>query len=330
MSTAPIGTLLDPDHSWAVVDVETTGFQPDTGRVLSVAALALDAAGRPQQRFSTLVDAGVDPGPVHIHGLTRERLAGAPRFEQIAPELLAMLDGRILVAHNAAIDHRVLAAEVERAGLKMPVERRLCTLALSRRLGLTVSDHKLATLAQYWGVPQVRAHDAIDDVEVLARILTHSLLLAARLDLPLPIVGCDDRGEVGPGTPRPTAPRCPWRNPGRFEPGGPLVQGMRIAITGEVSEPRERLVGQLVAAGLDVTGSVSRLTSALVTNDPATGSRKALRARAEGVPVIDEATLRRLLADVRPGEPVTSTSRPAPSGNGPGRLRAARWRAVAC
>ena len=58
-----VATLHDTDHSWAVVDVETSGFQPDTGRVLSVAALALDAAGRPEQRFHTLVDAGVDPGP---------------------------------------------------------------------------------------------------------------------------------------------------------------------------------------------------------------------------------------------------------------------------
>jgi DNA polymerase-3 subunit epsilon len=90
----------------------------------------------------------VDPGPVHVHGLTRERLAGAPSFEQIAPELLGMLEGRILVALNAAFDHRFLAAEIERAGLKR----------------LPVPDHKLPTLAGYWGVPQERAHDAARDV----------------------------------------------------------------------------------------------------------------------------------------------------------------------
>ena len=305
---ASVTTQIDLDHSWAVVDVETSGFQPDTGRVLSVAALVLDPAGRPKQRFSSLVNAGVDPGPVHIHGLTPQRLAGAPRFDEIAPELLGMLDGRILVAHNAAFDYRFLAAEVERAGLKLPVERRLCTLALSRRLGLVVPDHKLATLAGYWGVPQKRAHDALDDVEVLARVLTHSLLLAARLDLPLPLVGCDGKADPDPGPRQPSTPRCPWRNPGRLVHGQPLVQGMRIAVTGAVSEPRERIVERLVAAGLDVSRSVSRLTSALVTNHPEYRTRKAVRAQAEGIPVIDEATLRRLLEDVRPGEPVTRLS----------------------
>jgi DNA polymerase-3 subunit epsilon len=94
--------------------------------------------------------------------------------------------------------------------------------------------------------------------------------------------------------------------------GGPLVQGMRVAVTGAVSESREQIVERLVAAGLDVSRSVSRLTSVLVTNHPEYRTRKAERARAEGVPVIDEATLRRLLTDVRPGEPATRTeARPA-------------------
>ena len=115
--------VLPTDHAWAVVDVETSGFDPANCRVLSVAALTLDPAGRPEQRFHTLVDAGVDPGPVHVHGLTREKLAGAPRFEQVAPDLLGLLEGRVLVAHNAAFDHRFLAAEADRAGMKLPVER---------------------------------------------------------------------------------------------------------------------------------------------------------------------------------------------------------------
>ncbi|MDN5932338.1 MAG: TerD family protein, partial [Pseudonocardia sp.] len=93
---------------------------------------------------------------------------------------------------------------------------------------------------------------------------------------------------------------------GRLQPGRPLVQGMRVSVTGAVSEPREQLVERLVGAGLDIGSSVNRLTSVLVTNNPHFRTRKAERARAEGIPVIDEAALRRLLSDVRPGEPVTS------------------------
>ena len=304
-TTAGTDELLASDHAWAVVDVETSGLHPRSSRVLSVSAMALDAAGRPDgPRFTSLVDAGCDPGPVHVHGLTRERLAGAPRFDEIAPRLLEVLDGRILVAHNAAFDHGFLTAEAERAGVALPVRQRLCTVALSRRLGIDVPNHKLATLAGYWGVPQQHAHDAHDDALVLSRVLTHSLLLAARLDLPLPLVGCTGRTGPAPYPPRLASPPCPWRYPGRWAPGRPLVQGMKVTVTGATAEPRARLGARLAAAGLSVHDSVSRLTSALVCNSADLHTRKAERARAEGVPVVDEDLLRRLLDDVRPGEPL--------------------------
>lgn len=313
MTTAQIERLLDADHAWAVVDVETTGLHPGGSRVLSVAAMALDAAGRPAgPRFASLVDPGCDPGPVHVHGLTPERLAGAPQFDRIAPQLHEVLEGRILVAHNAAFDHGFLAAESARAGMKLPVQRRMCTLALSRRLGIDVPNHKLATLAEYWGVPQQRAHDAGDDTAVLSRVLTHSLLLAARLDLPLPLIDVDAKTAPAAYPARIATVPCPWRHPGRLVAGAPLVQGMRLAITGPTVEPRVRLAERLTRAGLDVRDSVSRLTSVVVSNDATSGSRKATRARAEGIAVVDEATILRLLDDVRPGSPVTAPDAGAP------------------
>ncbi|WP_343945023.1 exonuclease domain-containing protein, partial [Pseudonocardia zijingensis] len=250
MTTAQIDRLLDTDHAWAVVDVETSGFHPGSSRVLSVAAMALDASGRPSgPRFASLVNPDCDPGPVRVHGLTRERLAAAPRFEEIAPQLLEVLDGRTLVAHNAAFDHGFLEAEADRAGLKLPVRQRLCTLALSRRLGIDVPNHKLATLAAYWGVPQQRAHDALDDAQVLARVLTHSLLLAAQLGMPLPLIGADGRTGATRTPRRAATPPCPWRYPGRLAAGQPLVQGMKVAVTGATDEPRDRLAARLTAAG---------------------------------------------------------------------------------
>jgi DNA polymerase-3 subunit epsilon len=308
VTTAQIDDLLAADHAWAVVDVETSGLRPGDDRVLSVAAMGLDAAGRPDgPRFATLVNGGCDPGPVHVHGLTAARLAGAPTFPEIAPRLLEVLDGRVLVAHNAAFDHGFLAAEADRAGIRLPVRQRLCTLALSRRLGIDVPNHRLTTLAQYWGVPQQHAHDAHDDAQVLSRILTHSLLLAARLDMPLPLIGCDGRAGAHPHPARITAPPCPWRSPGRLVAGRPLVQGMRLVVTGPTREPRARLAERLVRAGLDVQNSVSRLTSALVCNDGALDTRKMARARAEDILVINEDALERLLDDVHPGEPATVT-----------------------
>ena len=91
-------TTLPRDHRWVVVDVETSGLRPNAHRVLSVAALVLSEDGTVEREFSTLVNPDCDPGPVHVHNLTRERLAGAPRFEDISRDLAEVLDGGTLVA----------------------------------------------------------------------------------------------------------------------------------------------------------------------------------------------------------------------------------------
>ncbi|AZM73744.1 DNA polymerase III [Streptomyces sp. KPB2] len=302
LASAPsdLSDLRDYAFEWALVDVETSGLVPRRDRVLSVAVVTLGPDGEQTGEFSTLLDPGCDPGPVHVHGLTAERLRGAPAFEQVAERIGALLEGRVLVAHNAQFDYDFLAHEFARARLRLPVNRRLCTLALNRRVDPPTDDLKLGTLAAHYGVPRLKAHDALDDTRVLAGVLRASLRAAAGLDLPLPLVACPPRQDPR-FAPKPPKTPCAFRNPGRLTPGGPLVQGMKVAVTGETGSDRADLVLRGVAAGLNMMGSVSRHTSALVTNEPSGGSAKARRARAEGVPVIDESAFLRLLGDVRPG-----------------------------
>ncbi|WP_306313539.1 DEDDh family exonuclease [Streptomyces hydrogenans] len=313
LSVAPALDVPRPDHAhdWALVDVETSGLVPRRDRILSVAVLTFGPDGTQTGEFSTLVNPGCDPGPVHVHGLTPERLAGAPTFDQVAERVGALLRDRVLVAHNAQFDYDFLAHEFARARLHLPVTQRLCTLALNRRVEPPTDDLSLASLAAHYGVPQTRAHDALDDTRVLAGIFRASLTEAARLDLPLPLVPCPPRQDPQ-FAPNPPKTPCAFRNPGRLEPGGPLVQGMKIAITGETTTTRAELVGRSVGAGLNMMASVSRHTSVLVTNEAASASAKARRAAAEGVPVLDEDTFLRLLEDVRPGTPHVKQS-PAPT-----------------
>lgn len=291
------------DSRYAVVDVETSGLSPDRDRVLSVAVVQLDRHGAVAQTWSTLLNPGCDPGPVHIHGLTRERLAGAPTYGDIAGYLDGLLAGRVFVAHNAAFDWRFLAVEAGRIGHRLPTESRLCTIALSRRLGLDsgLPDLKLGTVAAHWGVPLPRAHDALEDATALAGVLRRSLTAADAEGIPLPLVTC------GRQTPliRARLPRYAgdWVNPGRLGPGEALVQGMRVAITGPTGLAREELYDRCHAAGLDVKNTVSRRSSVLVCNGPERSTTKAVRADELGVPVIDESRLLSLLDTVKPGEP---------------------------
>jgi DNA polymerase-3 subunit epsilon len=95
-------------------------------------------------------------------------------------------------------------------------------------------------------------------------------------------------------------PACPYPNPGRYEPGGRLVQGMRVAISGDTSADRELLEDWATEAGLHISSHVSRLTSLLVTNDPDSLTSKIVKAQAYGTPVLDETAFRDLLRCVTP------------------------------
>ncbi|AWT42323.1 MULTISPECIES: DEDDh family exonuclease [Streptomyces] len=313
-------------QGYAVVDVETTGLARDD-RIISAAVYRLDARGEVEDHWYTLVNPERDPGPVWIHGLTSEALEGAPLFGDIAEEFAARLDGRVLVAHNAVFDWQMIAREYARARSEPPVKQRLCTIALSKALALPLPNHKLETLAAHFGVVQRRAHHALDDARVLAEAFRPSLRAAAagglRLplhecrpltefyDRPAPLIGRQADGPGGYGgyrggssswRPSRKRPACPYPNPGRYTEGGRLKQGMRVAFSGDTSVERELLEDRATEAGLHVSGSLSRLTSLLVTNDPDSGTSKVVKARQYGTPVLDEAAFGQLLRDVEPAD----------------------------
>ena len=231
-----------------MLDVETSGFRPGQARVISLAALALDADGTVEHSVVSLLNPGVDPGPTHVHGLTADMLADQPSFGDIAADLIDVLHGRTLVAHNTAFDYAFLAAEAELAEVELPVDSVMCTVELTRRLSLGTENLRLETLAAHWGIPQLRPHDAFDDALVLSRVLTPAVARARELDVWLPVRPLTRRrwpnGRVTHDELRPlkmVASRipCQWLNPGRHVPGRPLVQGMRVVLSAEVrAHPR--------------------------------------------------------------------------------------------
>ena len=313
----------------ALVDVETTGLAAEDHRVLSVTVLTVERTGEISGEFHTLLDPRCDPGPVHIHGLTREKLFGAPQFELIQPQLSGLLQGRLLIAHNAGFDYDFLDEEFQRCGAKLPVAQRMCTVALARRIEPPTADCRLGSLAAYYGVPQLRAHDSLDDTRVLAGVLRGLLADADRMGVEAPILACPPtRGSGESQFPRPRSrPKqaCTYRNPGRF--AEQLVQGMKVAITGETRTDRAGLTDRAESAGLDMVGSVSRQTSLLVTNEPLNRSRKGRSATEHATPVVDEDRFLMLLDDVHPGidkaiptaagRSKSRSAKPAPAPTGP-------------
>jgi DNA polymerase III subunit epsilon len=168
-AAAPEGGAFDPGTACLALDFETTGLYPDRHRVIEVGALRfrLGPDRRPVEEglLACLVDPGV-PMPDDaraVHGISDADLAGAPAFEAVAPCLLAMAEGAVIVAHNAQFDISFLEAELGRLGLPRPPAKAADTVALARRAFPGRRSYRLGAIAAELGIGTGSAHRALDD-----------------------------------------------------------------------------------------------------------------------------------------------------------------------
>ncbi len=157
---------------FAIIDLETTGLFPGGGdRVIEVAVVHADENGTITGEWDTLVNPVRHVGAEHVHRIRAVDLIDAPRFETIAPRLIDLMSGRVLVAHNASFDRRFLETELARARMPLPPAAPvLCTMQLAREL-IPGAGRSLADCCAAFDIALVGAHRALVDARATAELL---------------------------------------------------------------------------------------------------------------------------------------------------------------
>lgn len=155
----------------AIVDLETTGADPNRDRITEIAILITEN-GELLEQWSTLVDPGI-PIPPRIQeliGITDAMVAGAPRFAEIAGQVRAKLADAVFVAHNARFDYNFLRAAFEQLGSPWdaPV---MCSVKFSRALDPEFARHGLDALIARHGYTIASRHRALDDASIVWQFL---------------------------------------------------------------------------------------------------------------------------------------------------------------
>jgi len=177
------------DSQFAVIDVETTGLFPRKhDRIVEVAVVTITGRGEILEQYASLLNPGRDLGPVDIHGIHGSDVVSAPRFEDIAGDLVDRLSGSVVAGHNLRFDLDFVAAEFARLGVDLPALPSVCTLSLAGRLALAAPNRRLSGCCEALGIPHAAAHSALGDAQATARLLL-ALLDLARCDR-LERLGC--------------------------------------------------------------------------------------------------------------------------------------------
>jgi DNA polymerase-3 subunit epsilon len=174
------------DRAWAaqsfcVIDFETTGLDAENERVVEMGVVVFEA-GAITARRQWLIDPEkpIPAEATSVHGIGDDDVKGAPKFRELAEELLALLEARIPVAYNAEFDRRFLHAEFTRAGhapgdARPPALRPdvvwVDPLVWVRELQKYEKGKKLTDVAARLGIPLDNAHRADADAEAAGRVL---------------------------------------------------------------------------------------------------------------------------------------------------------------
>ena len=157
---------------YIVLDTETTGLGADA-RAIELGLVFLDSMGRVEGEFGTLLRGDGSAGNFHarkVHGIEHDHLKSAPKFSDFCPSLSNLLQTRIVLAHNAPFDMRIVNGELAIAKSK-PLRRMGCTMALGTHLGY--GRMKLEVAAQKFGIPTGNSHSALDDAMAATGLFTH-------------------------------------------------------------------------------------------------------------------------------------------------------------
>ena len=177
--------LHELDGPFAIIDLETSGFNPPESKILEIAILKIDKNGNEMDRFETLIDPeDGNVGRTDIHGIDLRMLSGAPTFDEVSGRILELIQDSIIVAHNARFEENFLAFELNEAGHDLNLIPALDTLWLARNT-IELPNYKLDTVVNGFNERIVDAHTALGDVIAVSKILPEMLSRIGKLYFPV-------------------------------------------------------------------------------------------------------------------------------------------------
>jgi DNA polymerase-3 subunit epsilon len=155
---------------YAIVDIETTGGKYNEEGITEIAIYKFDGHKIVDQ-FCSLInpERSIQPFVVNLTGINSEMLKNAPKFYEVAKRIVEIMNGCILVAHNAQFDNRILTTEFDRLGYNFDKET-LCTVELSKKIIPDLPSYSLGKLVRSLGIPLSDRHRAQGDAKATVEL----------------------------------------------------------------------------------------------------------------------------------------------------------------
>lgn len=158
--------------SFCVIDLETTGGNPETEKIIEIGMVKVENRQVTEER-SFLINPEKDiPDFVQkLTGIKKADVEHSPKIDEVIDEILQFIGGSILVAHNTSFDIPFLNGVLKK--MKRPTldNKVICTNIMTKYMIPDIMSSNLAYMSEIFGIPHSQAHRAIEDARATGRLL---------------------------------------------------------------------------------------------------------------------------------------------------------------
>jgi DNA polymerase-3 subunit epsilon len=155
---------------YAVLDIETTGGSPLLERITEIAIYIHDGTGITGE-FATLInpERNIPYFITSLTGITNEMVEDAPKFYEVAKQIVELTEGKTIVAHNARFDYSFLRQEFKTLGFnfRRPL---IDTVTAARKLIPGYPSYSLGNICRELGITIEGRHRAAGDALATTRL----------------------------------------------------------------------------------------------------------------------------------------------------------------
>jgi DNA polymerase-3 subunit epsilon len=161
---------------YAIIDIETTGVSYRTGKITEI-AIYIHNGQQITDSYTSLVnpECNIPWNITHLTGISNEMVANAPKFYEIAKDVVEITAGMIFIAHNVTFDYNFIKEEFKRLGYDYD-RKKMCTVKLSRKLLPGHRSYSLGKLCSELNININGRHRASGDA--LATVKLFEILLS--------------------------------------------------------------------------------------------------------------------------------------------------------
>lgn len=158
--------------TFCVIDLETTGGNPDTEKIIEIGMVRIENRKISEERSWLINPQKEIPDFVQkLTGIRKADVEHSPKIEEVIDEIMQFIGDSILVAHNTSFDIPFLNGVLKKLQRPSMDNKVICTNIMTKYLIPDIMSSNLNYMSQIFGIAHSQAHRAIEDARATGMLL---------------------------------------------------------------------------------------------------------------------------------------------------------------